>query len=106
MKRLKFITSYDVNGNRFTREIAGRYAWALLELKKAGKKGCTPIENPAPRWSAYIHKLRHEYGLDIKTIWEAHKGPFPGNHARYVLRSDVDLSLFDDNAGVANGKAA
>jgi hypothetical protein len=90
MKRLEINASFDVDGNRVTRQIPGRYAWALLELKKAGKRGCTPLDNPAPRWSAYIHQLRHEYGLDIQTIWEAHKGPFPGTHARYVLQSKVD----------------
>ena len=28
---------------------------------------------------------------DIETIHEAHHGPFPGNHARYVLRSTVEI---------------
>ncbi|MBO0334942.1 hypothetical protein J0X12_15050 [Sneathiella sp. CAU 1612] len=106
MKRFEINASYDVDGKRITREIIGRYAWALLELKKAGKRGCTPIDNPAPRWSAYIHQLRHEYGLDIQTIWETHKGPFPGNHARYVLQSNVSLEPVDSSAEVANGKAA
>ena len=106
MKRLEVRASYDVVGNRVTRQIPGRYAWALLELKKAGKRGCTPLDNPAPRWSAYIHQLRHEYGLDIQTIWEAHKGPFPGNHARYVLHTEVDLKPIGSNAGVLNEEAA
>ncbi|WP_288901667.1 hypothetical protein [uncultured Sneathiella sp.] len=106
MKRLEIIASFNVDGNRVTREITGRYAWALLELKKAGKRGCTPIDNPAPRWSAYIHHLRHEYRLDIKTIWEAHEGLFPGMHARYVLQSKVDLEPVEGSAEVANGKAA
>lgn len=69
----------------------GRNGWALAELVQAGGKGCTPIDNPAPRWSAYVHRLRHEYGLNIKTIHEGHGGPFPGNHARYVLKSRVRL---------------
>ena len=54
--------------------------------------GCTPIDNPGPRWSAYVHALRHECGLDIGTVHEAHAGPFPGNHARYVLNSPVKSS--------------
>jgi hypothetical protein len=38
---------------------AGRDAWALGELITAGTEGCTPIDNPAPRWSAYVHKAKH-----------------------------------------------
>jgi len=69
--------------------VVGRDAWALDNLIKAGKKGCTPIDNPAPRWSGYIHKLRKNYGIDIETIDEAHGGPYAGTHARYVLKSNV-----------------
>ena len=68
----------------------GRRAWALKALVSAGSRGCTPIDNPAPRWSAYVHRLR-ERGLVIETIHENHKGPFPGNHARYVIRSDIQI---------------
>ncbi len=68
---------------------AGRVAWALLELVAAGERGCTPIDNPGPRWSGYVHKLRHDHGLAIETVHETHGGPFSGNHARYVLRSRV-----------------
>src|SRR5665811_1625975 len=32
----------------------GRDAWALDQLIRAGKRGCTPIDNPAPRWSHYV----------------------------------------------------
>ena len=73
----------------------GRDEWALRQLMAAGGQGCTPIENPAPRWSAYIHDLRHEHGLDIETVPERHGGPFPGTHARYVLHSDVREALSD-----------
>jgi hypothetical protein len=69
--------------------LTGRDAWALRELIRAGNRGCTPIDNPAPRWSAYVHKLRHKFGVDIRTIHEGHGGQFPGNHARYILRSRV-----------------
>lgn len=68
--------------------LKGRTRWALEELIAAGPKGCTPINNPAPRWSAYIHKLRAE-GVRVETITEAHHGPFAGHHARYVLRDSV-----------------
>jgi hypothetical protein len=67
----------------------GRDAWALWELIRAGEKGCTPMDAPAPRWSAYVHKLRSEYALPIETVHEVHEGPFKGVHGRYVLRAKV-----------------
>ena len=73
------------------REAYGRVAWTLKELVTAGPDGCTPIDNPAPRWSAYVHLLRHEHGLSVETIYERHGGDYPGVHARYVLRSQVEL---------------
>ncbi|CAN7565065.1 winged helix domain-containing protein [Aminobacter sp. LjRoot7] len=72
-------------------KVVGREAWALLNLKRARKDGCTALEQPAVRWAAYIHDLRHNFGLDIESIHESHKGPFPGTHCRYVLRSDVTI---------------
>lgn len=66
-----------------------REAWALDALLAAGPIGCTPITNPAPRWSGYIHRLRRNHGLHIETVTEAHHGEFAGHHARYVLRSVV-----------------
>lgn len=72
----------------------GREAWAISELANAINNGVTPIENPGPRWSAYVHKLR-KAGLVIDTVRERHCGPFPGDHARYVLRSPV-VVLRDD----------
>ena len=71
--------------------VRGREAWALLELVKAGPNGCSPIDNPGPRWSAYVHSLRHVHGFHIETRHEAHKGPFPGTHARYVLMNKVEI---------------
>jgi hypothetical protein len=73
----------------------GRNAWALRELINAGVRGCTPIDNPAPRWSAYVFNLRRA-GLAIETVHERHGGVFAGTHARYVLRSLV--SLIDEEA--------
>ena len=75
-------------GNPFPITVSGRDQWALDRLRKAGRKGCTPITEPAPRWSAYVHNLR-KLGVDIETIHEPHEGDFPGHHARYVLRSAV-----------------
>ncbi|MEQ9519592.1 MAG: hypothetical protein RLN89_09150 [Parvibaculum sp.] len=77
------------NKTRFT--LTGRNAWALQELIDAGVEGCTPITHPGPRWSAYVHNLRHVYELQIETLHEPHKGEFPGLHARYVLRTPVRL---------------
>ena len=68
----------------------GRDAWALNELIQAGGKGCTPINQPAPRWSAYVKKLR-DAGILIETVHESHKGPFPGTHGRYVLKSSIEV---------------
>ena len=72
----------------------GRDAWALLELYRAGDSGCTPIGHPGPRWSAYALKLRKR-GLQIETVSEWHSGPFAGNHARYVLRSRIEVIAKD-----------
>lgn len=69
---------------------SGRLAWALQVLIAVGEKGCTPIDTPGPRWSAYVHELRKD-GLDIETINEPHSGPFPGHHARYILRTTLTI---------------
>ncbi len=82
--------------------LTGRNAWALLELYKADAQGCTPIENPAPRWSGYVYNLRRLHGLEIETIHESHGGPFAGTHARYVLRSRVIIR----NVGEVNRSEA
>ena len=71
--------------------VFGRERWALECLLAAGPKGCTPIDRPGPRWSAYVFDLR-SMGVAIETIREPHGGPFEGTHARYVLRSKVTLA--------------
>ena len=63
----------------------------MLELVKAGQRGCSPIDNPGPRWSAYVFNLRTEFGVAIETIHENHGGQFAGTHARYVLHSTVEI---------------
>jgi len=73
-------------------KLEGRKAWAILELHAAGPKGCTPIDNPAPRWSAYVHALR-KLGFVIETVTEKHGGNFPGDHARYVLHGNVTAAI-------------
>jgi len=66
----------------------GRDGWALMQLVNAGGAGLTTLQNPAPRWSHYVWKLRG-LGIDIETIDESHGGPFAGTHARYKLKSRV-----------------
>jgi hypothetical protein len=78
--------------------LSGRDAWAMHELIRMGERGCTPIDNPAPRWSAYIFNLR-KMGVTIETITEPHGGSFAGTHARYVLRSNVTIMSLLDNRG-------
>lgn len=90
-KRYNGGTTYTVrqaDGDAIIFRASGRIRWALDNLRKAGGTGCTPILQPAPRWSAYIHSLR-EMGVAIETIYEKHDGDFPGHHGRYVLRCEV-----------------
>lgn len=82
----------------------GRDAWMLKELIRVGSRGLTSLENPAPRISGYVLKLRKR-GLIIETIHEMHDGPFAGNHARYMLRSDVAI-IADSSKPNAEGIAA
>ncbi|MEC5383071.1 hypothetical protein VSX64_19770 [Aurantimonas sp. C2-6-R+9] len=70
--------------------IVGRNADTLEKLLAAGEHGLTTIEYPAPRVAHYIYRLRG-MGFVIETIDEAHGGAFPGHHARYVLRSEVQI---------------
>ena len=76
----------DGTGRRFN----GRLAWALHALIVAGETGCTPLDHPGPRWSGYVHRLRRA-GLTIETCDERHARPYAGRHARYVLRSAVEI---------------
>jgi hypothetical protein len=99
-KRIAF-NVYEGDGSVRVIEPYGRDAWALGELIVAGADGCTPIDNPGPRWSGYVHKLRNMYGLNVETMTEGHAGEFAGHHARYVLRSRV---LFADSADAARGR--
>lgn len=86
-RELYFIYPED-SGEPFTIKAQGREAWALDRLTEAGPKGCTPTEQPAPRWSAYVHRLRG-LGVPIETVTEAHGGAFTGTHGRYILRARV-----------------
>ncbi|MBL1436004.1 MAG: hypothetical protein COB08_007375 [Rhodobacteraceae bacterium] len=76
----------------FILTLKGRNKWALEELTKAGAQGCTPIKQPAPRWSAYIHNLR-SFGVKVQTVTEHHGGAFAGNHGRYILLAEAVVVL-------------
>jgi hypothetical protein len=76
------------DGNRQT--FQGREAWTLRHLLNAGSSGITTLEQPAPRWSHYVFKLR-KAGLVISTDRETHGGAYPGNHGRYRLETQVTV---------------
>lgn len=63
---------------------------ALAALIKAGSKGVTALElsSWAYRLGAYVHILRHDYGLTIETLRERHDG---GWHGRYVLHTPCQI---------------
>jgi len=85
-------TVTNPNGSTFRLTLKGRNRWAMLRLIEAGKAGCTPIKQPAPRWSAYIHNLRN-MGVEIKTDIVRHGGTFAGNHGVYILLSEAAIVL-------------
>ena len=90
MARIHITAAVRANdGSERTFGVAGRNAWALENLIRAGRRGCSTIDVPAPRWAGYVHRLRHDFGLNIETVSEPHGGPFAGTHARYVLHDDV-----------------
>jgi hypothetical protein len=105
-KASRLIITAQVSPDGLPFKVHGRDAWALLELVKAGPKGCTPIENPGPRWSGYVFNLKRDLGLAIETIHESHGGLFSGTHARYVLRSAVTILSEADQATVNDVQAA
>lgn len=89
--RAKRLACYRItieHGESFTIHVKGRDAWALDQLSAAGPDGCTPMDHPAPRWSAYIHNLR-KLGVPIETVHEPHGGLFSGTHGRYVMHAVV-----------------
>ena len=68
--------------------VIGQVAKALVEN---GAAGVTALEvhSWAYRLGAYVHALRHDYGLAIETVHEDHEG---GWHARYRLMSPVSIT--------------
>lgn len=71
--------------------VTGQDAKALAELVRRGAAGVTALEvnSWAYRLGAYVHRLRHDFGLAIETQREPHDG---GWHGRYVLHSAVTLA--------------
>ncbi|TCL70562.1 hypothetical protein [Rhizobium sp. BK251] len=86
--RVQVLSNGQPHGDPIT--VTGRLAWALENLIKAGSDGCTPVSHPAMRWASYVHKLRGA-GFAIETQHESHGGPFPGAHARYVARTELQI---------------
>jgi len=84
----KYAIMVRIEPDRREIHLPGREAWAMRQLVRAGTGGCTPITHPGPRWSDYVFKLRRN-GFVLETVHEAHAGPFPGTHARYVLHTAV-----------------
>ena len=90
INKLTVTVRIEPDGDTVT--LTGRHAWTMQQLLAAGECGCTPIDNPAPRWSGYVFNLR-QMGFDIETLHEPHKGQFPGTHARYILHTPVKLEV-------------
>ena len=90
MSEVKLTIVWKTSDREIEKTLIGRNAWALNELIRSAQKGCTPIDNPAPAWAAYVQNLR-AMGFDVETIMEPHGGPFKGHHGRYVLQSNVSV---------------
>ena len=58
------------------RIVRGREASTLWQLIERGSKGLSGLESGATRLAAYVHDLRHEFGLEIEAKAKLHGGPF------------------------------
>ena len=90
MSEIKLKIVWKMSDREIEKTLIGRNAWALNELVKAAEKGCTPIDNPAPAWAAYVQNLR-AMGFDIETIYEPHDGLYKGRHGRYVSKDALEI---------------
>lgn len=68
----------------------GRVVWLVENLIRAGKRGITSLENPAPRIAAYVHKAKRA-GVPINKVTEPHDGLYSGHHARYFIGEGVRI---------------
>lgn len=68
----------------------------LLALVEADTKVITALEMSswAYRLGAYVHRLRHDYGLAIETLREPHVG---GWHGRYFLHTPCRIVGIGDD---------
>ncbi len=89
-QRNHYVLTCDGPAGRF--RVTGQDAKALRALVVAGARGVTALEvsSWAYRLGAYVHRLRHDYGLDIETLREPHGNPGDW-HGRYVLHSPVRI---------------
>ena len=71
-------------------KFVGRFAWTLNELSQAGREWLHPDRAASASLESLCVPLRRD-GVAIETVNEGHKGPFAGHHARYVLRSNVEV---------------
>lgn len=75
--------------------VVGREAETLLLLAEKKERGLRAYDfraGPPFRLSAYIHDLRHEFGVGIVTTREKHA---TGEHAVYTLTTPVEIVAVD-----------
>lgn len=95
MRKTDFI-KFRIAHEDHERVVSGRQAWCLRRLLKAGERGFTTVDDPAPRTSDYVHSLR-KAGLNITMTRERHTGQYPGQHGRYRLVDEI-IVLHDPEA--------
>jgi hypothetical protein len=72
------------------RRFASRDSGTLHKWTQTTEGGCTLSEHPAPRWNHDVCWLLWER-VGSQTVAEKHDGRYAGTHARYVLRSRVEV---------------
>jgi len=75
------------NTKPFELSVKGRVRWALEALIQGP---LSPLGNPAPRISSYVHSLG-SMGVTIDTEYEFHGGEFAGTHGKCKLVSTVSI---------------
>jgi len=82
--KLKLKAQIAPDGAVFT--VTGQEARTLVLLLEKGNRGVGAYDfrgGPPFRLGAYVHDLRHQFGLAIETLRDEHDG---GWHARYQAR--------------------